>query len=73
VAVEQGGNLSLSRLRKQRSRAVAQNFGQRIGECPWLGELENITIGHGWFIRKKLKLNPKSPPRPAAGIPATSA
>ena len=47
MAVEQGCNLGLDRLRKQRSRAVAQNFGQRIGECPWLGELENITIGHG--------------------------
>ena len=47
MAVEQGRNLGLDRLRKQRSRAVAQNFGQRIGECPWLGESENITIGHG--------------------------
>jgi hypothetical protein len=47
MAVEQGRNLGLDRLRKQRSRAVAQNFGQRIGECPWLGESENITIGYG--------------------------
>jgi hypothetical protein len=47
MAVEQGRNLGFDRLRKQRSSAVAQNFGERIGECSWLGELENITIGHG--------------------------
>ncbi len=34
MAVEQGRNLGFHRLRKQRSRAVAQNFGQRIGKCP---------------------------------------
>jgi hypothetical protein len=33
--------------RQQRTRATAQNFGERIGECPWLGELENVSLGHG--------------------------
>src|SRR5277367_4388542 len=47
MAVEQGGNLRLDGLRQQRPRAVAQHLGQRIGECPWLAELENITLGHG--------------------------
>jgi hypothetical protein len=32
---------------QQRSRAVAQNLGQRIGKSSWLGELENISAGHG--------------------------
>jgi hypothetical protein len=32
MAAEQGGNLGLDGLRQQRSRAVAQNLGQRIGE-----------------------------------------
>ena len=31
----------LDRPHKQRTRAVAQNFGERIGEGPWLGELKN--------------------------------
>ncbi len=31
----------------KRSRAVAQNLGQRIGKSPWLGELENVSFGHG--------------------------
>src|ERR1700730_12609812 len=47
MAAEQGGNLRLDGLRQQRSRAIAQYLGQRIGECPWLGELENISLGHG--------------------------
>ena len=47
MAAEHSGNLSLNRLRQQRSRAVAQYLGQRIGECPWLRELENISLGHG--------------------------
>jgi hypothetical protein len=29
------------------ARAVAQNLGQRIGESPWLAELEDISVGHG--------------------------
>jgi hypothetical protein len=44
MAAEQGGYFGLDRLRQQRSRPVAQHLGQRIGECPWLGELENIAV-----------------------------
>jgi hypothetical protein len=47
MAAEHSGNLSLNRLRQQLSRAVAQYLGQRIGECPWLGELKNVVVGHG--------------------------
>src|SRR5215467_15854705 len=47
MAADKGGNLRLDRLGQQRSRAVAQHLGQRIGECPWLGELENISLCHG--------------------------
>ena len=47
MAAEQGGNLGLDGLRQQRSRAVAQNLGQRIGKSSWLGELENVSVGHG--------------------------
>src|SRR5215472_14187431 len=47
MAADQGGNLRLDGLRQQRSRAVAQHLGQRIGECSWLGELANISLCHG--------------------------
>src|SRR6516162_463473 len=32
---------------KQRSRAVAQNIGQSIGEGPWLNQSKNVSVGHG--------------------------
>src|SRR5262249_32287607 len=35
------------RVRTKRSRAVAQNLGQRIGKSSWLRELENISLSHG--------------------------
>src|SRR6266446_1995405 len=47
MATEQARNLGLDSLRQQRSRAVAQNLGQRIGKSSWLGELENVSVGHG--------------------------
>jgi hypothetical protein len=36
MTAEQRRNFGLDRLRKQRPCAVAQDFGQRIRECPCL-------------------------------------
>ena len=47
VLGEKFRNLGLDSPRQQRTRATAQNFGERIGECPWLSELENVSLGHG--------------------------
>jgi hypothetical protein len=47
VPAEQGSDLGLDSLRQQRSCAVAQNLGQRIGKSSWLGELENVSVGNG--------------------------
>src|SRR6516225_4596440 len=47
MAAEQARNLGLDGLRQNRSRAVAQNLGQRIAKSSWLRELENISVGHG--------------------------
>src|SRR5215468_3707229 len=47
MAAEQARNLGLDGLRQNRSRAVAQNLGQRISKSSWLRELENISVGHG--------------------------
>jgi hypothetical protein len=44
---EQGCYLGLDGLRQQRSRAVAQNLGQRVRKSSWLAELENVSLGHG--------------------------
>jgi hypothetical protein len=43
MRAQQARNLGLDGLRQKRSRAVAQNLGQRIGKSPWLRELENIS------------------------------
>src|SRR5207253_5533397 len=40
-------NLGFDRLGQQRTRAVAQDRCQGIGEGPWLGELDHVTVGHG--------------------------
>jgi tetratricopeptide (TPR) repeat protein len=40
-------HLGLNGPRQQRTRATTQNFGERISESPWLGQLENVSLGHG--------------------------
>ena len=47
MAAEQGRDFGLNRSHQQRSRAVAQNLGQRISKSSWLRELENVSVGHG--------------------------
>src|ERR1035441_1243148 len=47
MAAEEARNLGLHGLRQQRSRAVAQHIGQQIGKRPWLGQLDEIILGHG--------------------------
>src|SRR3954451_7581031 len=41
------GHLGLDRLRQQGARSVAQHLGERVGERPWLKQLDEVTIGHG--------------------------
>src|ERR1700738_1606714 len=47
MRAEQCCNLDLDRLRQQRPCAVAQYLGQGISKSSWLGELENVSVGHG--------------------------
>jgi len=76
VAAEQGGNLRLDGLRQQRSRAVAQNLGQRIGKSSWLGELENISLGHGvsllWWRSGGVEYPHDTPPYPFLPSPTSA-
>src|SRR3954462_1837586 len=30
-----------------RARSVAQHLGERVGERPWLKQLDDVSIGHG--------------------------
>ncbi len=47
MAAEEAGYLGLHGLRQERSCAVAQHIGQQIGKHPWLGQLDEIILGHG--------------------------
>src|SRR5215207_3098322 len=47
MAAEEGCDLGLDGLRQQSSRALAQNFGERVGERCWLDQLDDIILGHG--------------------------
>src|SRR5271163_4083146 len=47
MAAEEVRNLGLHGMRQQRSRAVAQYLGQWVGKHPWLGQLDDIILGHG--------------------------
>ena len=66
MQAEQGRNLGLDRLRQQRTRTVAQNLGQRIGKSSWLGELENVSVGHGVSLLRWRSGRLRTPPRYAA-------
>src|SRR4051794_34261771 len=47
MAAEEGGDLGLDGLRQQGSRALAQNFGERVGELCWLDQLDDSILAHG--------------------------
>src|SRR5436853_7483219 len=66
MPAEQGRNLGLDRLRQQRSRTVAQHLGQWVGKSSWLGELENISLGHGVSLLRWRSGRLRTPPRYAA-------
>jgi len=43
---KKAGYFGFNSLSKQRSRAVAQNVGQSIGEGPWLNQSKKVSVGH---------------------------
>jgi len=47
VAAKQRRHFGLDGLCQKRSRAVAQDLGQRVRKSSWLGELENVSVGLG--------------------------
>src|SRR5207248_7734225 len=47
VVPEECGNLRFDGMGQKGTGAAAQHLGQRIGKRPWLGKLENVTLGHG--------------------------
>jgi hypothetical protein len=47
MSLEQSRYLGFDRLCEKRARTITQHLAQRIGKSSWLGELENVSVGHG--------------------------
>jgi transposase len=47
-------------------RGTLRNFGQRIGKSSWLGELENVIVGHSVSLLRWRSGRLRTPPRYAA-------
>ena len=47
MSAEQSREFGFNRLSRQRSRAIAQNFGQQIGKELQAGKLQNARVGDG--------------------------
>ena len=47
VAPDQGRSLRFDGVSQHGTGPAAQHLGERIGKRPWLGQLENVTLGHG--------------------------
>src|SRR6516164_2902629 len=56
----------MSVARQPRMRTVAQNLGQRIGKSSSLGELEDVSVGHGVSLLRWRSGRLRTPPRYAA-------
>src|SRR3954451_16346990 len=76
VAAEKGCDLRLDGLRQQRSRALAQNFGQRVGELCWLDQLDDIILDHGVSLLRwrsgGLEHPHDTPPQPLTPSPTSA-
>ena len=47
MPVKEIRNLGLDGIGQKLPRTTAQNFSKRILKCTWLGECNNIILGHG--------------------------
>src|ERR1700691_813573 len=47
ISPQKVSDFHLDRLREQRMRPVSQNLSERIGEGPWLSQLDDVSVGHG--------------------------
>src|SRR4051812_49979402 len=61
VAAEEGCDLGLDGLRQQGSGALAQNFGERIGELGWLDQLDDSILDHGVSLLRWTSGGSKTP------------
>src|SRR5436190_17727198 len=57
-------------------RSVAQNLSERIGESPWLSELDDVSVGHGvsllWWRSGGFEHPHDTPPYPFMPSPTSA-
>ena len=72
MAAKELGDLRFDGLRQQRTRPVALNLGERIGEGSWLGQLDHVIVGHGVRWRSGGVEHPHdTPPYPLTPSPTS--
>src|SRR5271167_2264691 len=76
ISAEEVRNLHLDGLREQGMRPVAQNLGERIGEGPWLSQLDDVSVGHGvsllWWRSGGVEHPHDTPPYPFMPSPTSA-
>src|SRR5437773_5199315 len=57
-------------------RSVAQNLSERIGESPWLSQLDDVSVGHGvsllWWRSGGVEYPHDTPPYPFMPSPTSA-
>ena len=68
ISPQKVSDFHLNGLREQGTRPVAQNLSERIGEGPWLSELDDVSVGHGvsllWWRSGGVEHPHDTPPYP---------
>jgi len=51
IPPQEVSDFRLDGLCEQGTRPITQNLGERIGESPWLSQLDDVSVGHGSYRR----------------------
>src|ERR1700691_262678 len=76
ISPQKVSDFHLDRLREQRMRPVSQNLSERIGEGPWLSQLDDVSVGHGvsllWWRSGGVEHPHDTPPYPFMPSPTSA-
>src|SRR5213079_1040640 len=76
ISPQKVSDFHLDGLREQDMRPVAQNLSERIGEGPWLSQLDDVSVGHGvsllWWRSGGVEHPHDTPPYPFMPSPTSA-
>src|SRR5437667_9049784 len=76
ISPQEVSDFRLDGLRQQGTRPVAQNLSERIGEGPWLSQLDDVSVGHGvsllWWRSGGVEHPHDTPPYPFMPSPTST-